>query len=283
LRIGKKIFDSFDENYETIPSNDKNFYAYEDPFDFFRRHIRKDAYLPMTQRGLRKAFAGGIIGIEFYLVMATSLRPLADEAQNVDEIAMLLSQQKLTRNPNQHSVKILRNLIKDPNPEIALYAAEGINSIENAFIEKIQKIRERIREGGKAKEKEYIQYYILGLLFLEFSKLLQDQKLIQRFYLKEAISALKSANNLRKTSKRILETAGDAYILLEQNEKALNIFTHLFSRDGKNRKLLMKLAECYYNKKDYLNVKTLASLAAKSSKESDDLSNLIIYQWILNT
>jgi tetratricopeptide (TPR) repeat protein len=260
-------------------------FSYQDPFDFYRKVEKTKIYIPVTQRGLRKAFSTGIAGIEFYIEMATSLRPLADEAQDIDEISRLLSQQKLTTNPNLHSVTILRNLIKDENPEIALYAAEGLNTIENTFIEKIQRIKEKIKDKNKQNEKnkkDYILHFILGLLYLEFARLLQGQHLIQAFYLKEGLSSLKIANHNKKNNKRILTTIGDCYMLLGKNKHAIRIFTYLFSRDKSNRNSLMKLAECYFNIGGYQNVITLASLAAKSAIELDEISNLIIYQWILN-
>jgi hypothetical protein len=318
-----KIFDSFKIAKEILQvtgyaeeNANYNIFTNSDPFDFYRKIERSERYMPVTQRGLRKAFTRGLIGIEFFIEMATSLRPLADEAQDIDEITRLLSQQKLTTNPNMHSVTILRNLIKDQNPEIALYAAEGLNTIENAFMEKIQRIKDRITElndqqngtettdkdngnnpdgngtgdgnGNKVKKKikekdKYILYYMLGMLYFEFAKLLHGQHLIQLFYLKEAIFCLKTANELKKNNKRILMKLGESFMLVGRSKTAIKIFTYLFSNNKTDRTLLMKLAECYYNTGDYQNVVTLANLAAKTSIELDEISNLIIYQWLLNT
>jgi hypothetical protein len=316
------IFDSFKIAKDILSASEPakgtgnyNIFSNNDPFDFYRKIKKSDGYIPVTQRGLRKAFTRGIAGIEFFIEMATSLRPLADEAQNIDEITRLLSQQKLTTNPNLHSVTILRNLIKDQNPEIALYAAEGLNTIENAFIEKIQRIKDRIKENNKSEnitettenndtdysgqndidkdngkkikqsikeKKKYILYYLLGLLYYKFAKLLHGQHLIQLFYLKEAISSLKAANEINQNNKRVLTKLGESYMLIGRNKTAIKIFTYLFSGNKKDRVLLMKLAECYYNTGDYQNVVTLANLAAKSAIELDEISNLIIYQWLLN-
>ena len=278
MTLRNKIFDAFTVAEELLPDAETNgdtgaynIFSYSNPFDFYRRIEKSDRYIPVTQRGLRKAFARGISGIEFFIEMATSLRPLADEAQDIDEITRLLSQQKLTTNPNLHSVTILRNLIKDENPEIALYAAEGLNTIENAFIEKIQRVKDRIKENDKQRNiknesidtnnisdmsekavkknkenkkniKDYILFYLLGLLYLEFARLLQGQHLIQLFYLKEAVSVLKKANENKKGNKRILTTLGDCYMLAGNNKTAIKIFTNLFSKYNNDRILLMKLA-----------------------------------------
>ncbi|MBN2403614.1 MAG: hypothetical protein JXN64_14650 [Spirochaetes bacterium] len=329
MNLRSKIFDSYAiaENILQIRAEkpdaaeqhaeNNNIFMHEDPFDFFRKNEQSDQYIPVTQRGLRMAFSKGLSGIEFYIEMATSLRPLADEAQDIDQITRLLSQQKLTNNPNPHSVSILRNLIKDPNPEIALYAAEGLNTIENAFIEKIQRIKNRIkgyenpdnipgngktdieniiiadgtgngvekqkeRKNNKKYAKKYFLYYLLGLIYFEFAGLLEGQHLIQLFYLKEAVSSLKTAHGLKRNNKRILTKLGESYMLMRYNKNAINIFTYLFSKNQKDRFLLLKLAECYYNTGDYQNVSTLANLASKNAIELDEISNLIIYQWLLN-
>ncbi len=283
MGIRENIFKAFDTEHTGLHSDssqtdNEEYYLHKDPFDFYRVDLDKKQYIPVTQRGLRKAFAEDIIGIEFYIVMATSLRPLADEAQDIDEITRLLSQQKLTTKPNLHSITILRNLIKDPNPEIALYAAEGLNTIENSFIEKIQKIKEKI---SKNHGEKFILHYILGLLYLEFAKLLEGQNLIQVFYLQEALSTLKIADELNKNNKRILRALGETYILLKMNKTAIQIFTFLFS-EQKATEYMMKLAECYFNIYDYKSVMTLASLAGRYELELDENSQLIIYQWMLN-
>ena len=319
--IRKKIFDSFSISNEILQSSgtvteqsdtaftNTNIFSHTDPFDFYRQEQKTEQYVPVTQRGLRKAFERGLSDIEFYIEMATSLRPLADDAQDIDEITRLLSQQKLTTNPNLHSVTILRNLIKSQNPEIALYAAEGLNSIENTFIEKIQRIKDRIKnietqkdiqEGIKKTDKQidtgnaikrnkikittrkYVLHFLLGLLYLEFSKLLHGQHLIQKFYLNEAIASIKSANAFKPDNRRILTILGECYILTGKNNTAIEIFTNLFTKYNRDRSLLMKLAECYYNREDYDNVLILAQLASKTGMELDEISNLIIYQWLLN-
>ena len=162
----KNLFNSF-ESIEPLPKlldnsfEKRNYFSFEDPFDFYRTKEKKKAYLPLTQIGLRKAFSKGLIGIEHFISMAASLRPLIDEAQDINEITRLFSQQKLSARPSQHSAKILKNMIKDQNIDIALYAAEGLNSIENSYIEKIQKIKEKIYE---KKGERFILNYIIGRL-----------------------------------------------------------------------------------------------------------------------
>ncbi len=284
MKIKEKIFQAFMvdsiEDSDSSGSDDDKFYTHEDPFDFYRVEITKKQYIPITQRGLRKAFSEGIIGIEFFIVMAASLRPLVDEAQDIDEITRLLSQQKLSLRPNLHSVNILRNMIKDPSPEIALYAAEGLNTIENSYIEKIQNTKEKI---SKKQGKDYVLYYLLGKLYLEFAKLLEGQNLIQKFYFNEALTSLKKANLINTSSKRILGALADVALRLGSYFIAINIFSYLFTEsEGKDMESLQKMAECYYNLGDYDNIRKIADTALQSQEKLDENFELILYQWQLN-
>ncbi|MDY6967240.1 MAG: hypothetical protein SVR08_01105 [Spirochaetota bacterium] len=278
MNISKKIFDAFEKNDHLNESEEKNFYSSSDPFDFYRKTVDPEQYIPKTQRGLRKAFFEDLIGIEFFIEMATSLRPLVDEAQDVDEITRLFSQQKLSSRPNSNSVRILKNMIKDPNAEIALYAAEGLNTIENSFICKIQRIKDKT---SKKKGKLYILYYILGLLYLKFSKLLEGQPLIQQFYLNESLNYLKQAHSLlKKNNKRILYTMGETYILLKKYNTAIKIFSFLSSKDENDLVALFKLAECYYYLRDFDKLIEYINQISKS-QDIYTISEPIIYQWIL--
>ncbi len=268
--------DDIDQDIPEIAED--NFYSYADPFDFYRKALDPDQYLPMTQRGLRKSFTENIIGIEFFLEMATSLRPLVDEARDIDEITRMFSQQKLASRSNPHSVAILREMIQDPNPEIALYAAEGLNSIENSYIEKILMLKEKIEA---AKKPDYLLYFQLGKLFLQFATLLEGQDLILNFYINEAIVCLVKAYKLKSKSYVIIKTLGKAYLMLKKYKAAANIFNKLFQLKEDDIDNLFKLAECYYNLGKYDDVKYLSFVINRVAKNLDNLSEMIVYQWML--
>lgn len=280
----KIIFSAFEkiEDWEEGPAStamdESRFYSDENPFDFFRKAGDDKQYIPKTQTGLRKAFAEGITGIEYFLVMATSLRPFIDEAQDIDEITRLFSQQKLASRPNLHSVKIFRNMIKDPNPEIALYAAEGLNAIENNFINKIQRIKKKLAEG---KGKAYILNYLLGKLYLEFSRLLVGQDLIMDFYLKEAFHFIKESYLENKNCRRTKKILGEVLLCLKEYEKAISVFANLFSLNRYDIDSLFLMAECYYDLKNYLKVFEICKFISGITQGFDEQKESAVYQWIL--
>ncbi len=277
----EKIFGAF-RTGEEVPGDDKasgeSLFSHDDPFDFYRRAEKKETYMPKTQRGLRKAFSEGLIGIEFYIEMATSLRPLVDEAQDLDEVTRLFSQQKLSLRPTPHSVKILRNMIKDPNPEIALYAAEGLNTIENSYIQKIQNLKEKLAHGKGVEE---VLLYNLGILYLRFVRLLEGQALIRNFYLQESLDYFEKANRLNSGNPRILRPIGEVYMLLGEYNKALRIFRYLFTEDGSDRESLMMIAECYFYSGEYEKIKDLFDRHGEMLEGMDESTEMMVYQWIV--
>jgi len=268
----------FDYDSSKANQDTSKLFSFEDPFDFFRHDVVENPYIIKTQHKLRKAFSEGLLGIEHYLMAATSLRPLIDEAQDLDEITRLFSQQKLAMRPNPHSVKILRTMIKDPNPEIALYAAEGLNTIENSFLTKIEKVKKKLSSSNK---NHFIYYYLLGCLYTQFATLLESQKLIQKFYIKQAIDNLKKAYAERPKNRRIKIALADSYLLNENFEYALSLYAFCFSIHYKPVYCLLKMAECHYNLKNHDRIKTIAAIISQYDVSDIEYAEVLIYQWIL--
>ncbi len=268
----------FDYTISKENTDTTTLFSFENPFDFFRHDVIENPYIVKTQHKLRKAFSEGLLGIEHYLMAATSLRPLIDEAQDLDEITRLFSQQKLAMRPNPHSVKILRNMIKDPNPEIALYAAEGLNTIENAFLTKIEKVKKKLE---KATTNIFIYHYLLGCLYTQFASLLESQRLIQKFYITQAIENLTKAHTLKPKSKRIKIALAESYLLNENFEYALSLYAYCYSIRYKPVYCLLKMTQCHYNLKNYDRIKTIASIIAQYDVSDIEYAEVLIYQWIL--
>ncbi len=281
--IKSKIFNSFDR-IELAPIEEEqsksvnDLYFFKDPFDFYRVADKADIYIPKTQKGLRMAFISGTIGIEFFLQMATSLRPLADEAQDIDEITRLFSQQKLSQSPTPHSVKILINMIQDPNPEIALYAAEGLSVIENSFIQKIQRLKERISSG---KGSIFINHYSLGILYLRFSRLLDWQPLIKKFYLKEALANLEKAFHEEKNHYKTMMAVGEIFILINRHSTALEVFKNILSVRPDDYSCLMRIAESYYFLGLYDKIEETFNTMIRVHPDLDKNDEIIVYQWLI--
>ncbi len=280
----ERIFGAF----EPVPDNgrgaaggmpaDAEIFSDEDPFDFFRKPAVRDRYLPKTQAGLRKAFSEGLVGIEYFLQMATSLRPLSDEAQDVNEITRLFSQQKLASRPDAGSVRILRGMIKDPDPEIALYAAEGLNTIENTFINRIQRVRKRLE---KPEGRRYIRNFLLGCLYLEFAGIMEGQELIRQFYLHEAERHIMDAHAEKPGNYRVETVRGGILLGLGRFDEAIDVLDAVFKNRPHDIRPLFMMVECCYYKHDYTRVFELCREISRMRVELSEDIESIVYQWIL--
>lgn len=272
--------DDFIESRKDIDSKEirLQLFTYDNPFDFFRHEISENPYIVKTQHKLRKAFSEGLLGIEHYLMAATSLRPLIEEAQDLDEITRLFSQQKLAMRPSPHSETILRSMIKDPNQEIALYAAEGLNTIENSFLTKIDRVKKKLL---KANKHIFIYYYLLGCCYTAFAHILESQQLIKNFYINQAIDNLIIAYRLKPMNKRIKLALAEGYLLNGNYEQSLSLFAFLYSIGFKSSYVLLKMAECHYYLKNYDSVKTILSILSQHDISGIEYAEVLIYQWIL--
>ena len=122
---------------------------------------------------------------------------------------------------------------------------------------------------------------MLGKIFLEFSHLLEGQELIQDFYLKEAFNAVKLSYSQNKDSDITKMAMGEIFTGLKEYEKAISIFSSILSDKKTDVQLLLKMAECYYNLKDYSRVLYLCNLIAGSKEKITETDELILYQWVL--
>ncbi len=132
-----------------------------DPFDFFRVSRAALSYAPRTQHGLRLAFQEDLIPIEYYLLKATSVQPLIEVVLDIDDLVNSFALEKLIENPSAVSMRIMRQLLKNRDPEIAMYAAEGLNAVESKFVESIQFL---LAEFKAKRSRELIEYLLVSRL-----------------------------------------------------------------------------------------------------------------------
>lgn len=96
------------------------------PFDYFRRTDRH--FIPKTSNAALKAVDAQVLPPESYIYAATSVRPLDEEPYDIEEVERVLGRENLDIESNLLLFGILQQLLKRPEQEIALFAAEGIKS-----------------------------------------------------------------------------------------------------------------------------------------------------------
>ncbi len=149
-------------------------------FDYIRNSEKY--FKPKTPRAAIKAVEAGILPPEAYIYKSTSIEPIADNPENLEELERILGQKNRDLETNILLKSILDKLIKHPDKEVALFAAESLNAIENDY----NKAVENLKEGEDRKRAE---------LYIELAELNKDVNDLRIFYLGESF---RSYINLQK-------------------------------------------------------------------------------------
>jgi hypothetical protein len=139
-------------------------------------------FQPKTPFSAFRAAEEGLLPPEAYIYKATSIEPIAENPGNLEEIERILGQKERDFQTNMLLIDILSRLIKNPDKEIALFAAESINAIENDYNRTIENLNP---DEYKKKARIYSE-------MAELNKAVPDLK---NFYLREAFT------NYRKLEK----------------------------------------------------------------------------------
>ncbi len=160
-----------------------------DGFDYLK--TANEYYNPRTPSSALKAVRSGLLPVHAYVYKAGSVKPLNESPYDLDEIERVLSREDNDIHTYLQLRSIFTELLEDPDPEIALYAAESINIIENRYNREIEAIKEQ-PEAERDNRR-------LGQLYFDLAQFNDDKKAIRSFYLREAFSSM-----------REVDAAGDA-------------------------------------------------------------------------
>ena len=114
--------------------------------DFNYLKTMTEGFIPKTPQTALKAIEEGKVPIEAFVHIATSVKPILEKPYNMDEIERILGRGNLPVETYILLKRIFNELVKSPDQEVALAAAEGINEIENIFNSRIEKLKEKMEE-----------------------------------------------------------------------------------------------------------------------------------------
>ncbi len=231
-------------------------------FDYI---INRGAYfLPKTPFAALKAAEKGLLPVDALSYMASSVEAIADNPENLEEIERMLGQKNRDLDTNILLVDILNILIKNKDKEVALFAAESLNAIENDYNRAVEALEED-------------QYREKASLYTEMSVLNKSVSDLKNFYLREAFTNYRSLVQLhtitsedRLSMSRILMDLG----LLTQ---AKNIITDngLNSPDA-----LFILADIVFRQRDYQELFSIIKSLDEHRSLLDTEQRIIVDFWM---
>lgn len=240
-------------------------------FDYFRRNERH--YRPKTSRTALKALEARVLPTEAYIYSATSVQPVDEEPYDVNEIERVLGRDDLDIESNLLLVRILKHLLQDPEQEVALFAAEGMNLIEDRYAKRIEAVKRELadrEDTEKARE--------LARLYAELSRLYPTASTLRGFYLHEAYNWLTS---LRKATSfgpddaaRLLRVLIDLG-LYDQAASELEGY-----RTEEDKRFLLFEAEIEFQRRHYSRVVEVCRSLESLDSELDDTEWTLIEHWL---
>lgn len=236
-------------------------------FDIFRRP--RDGYLPPTAGSALRAFAAGLAPKEIFIYRATSAKPLDEEPVDLEAIERILSRPDLDVETNILLMQLFQRLVKNHDSEVALFAAESINTIENRYNQNIEKLKKSSlprREGQLAR------------LYYELSRLHGESLSLKNFYLREAFSylnALQKSEGLEREELALL-----VHVLLDLNlEDHAEHSLHKFTQE-EDPFFFMLQAQIHFKRRDFIRVLQVCTELSQFLDQLDEAGRLVLATWL---
>lgn len=241
-----------------------------DEYEIFRG--REHLFNPKTPIAALKAYESGFIPISAFINKSNSTKPLDEEPFDIEAIERLLARENLGLKSNLMLMGIFEKLIFHRDQEIALFAAESINIIENRYNKKIQEIKEK--EGEPDSE----DLSRLGILFYELAILNDKRAAIKDFYLKESLNQFTGLTAKRDLTDRELNFYIRLLIELRLTEEASELLKHNKYNDKKL--ILLLRAETEFSLKEYKKVREICTSLTEMIEELTEREFVMISYWL---
>ena len=237
-------------------------------FDYF--HRSPEAYRPATANAAMRAAEVRLLPLEACVYLGTSLKPLDEEPVDLEAIERVLSRPNLDLDTNLLLIRILTKLLRNPDAEVALFAAESINVIETRYTKRIETLKAALKQRTDAEAMRRLarEYYELAQI---------HPGSIRNFYLREAFGYIKNLNKLKRLGKRDVVLMVRILLALGLTGQAERIIAQLPDRqDTAYLRLEMEVA---FKRKDLTAIQQLADRLQARSGELDEQSRDFIAYW----
>jgi hypothetical protein len=237
-------------------------------FDYFRRS--PEAYRPWTAHAAMRAAEANLLPLEACVYLGTSIKPLNEEPIDLDDIEHILSRPHLDLETNLLLIRILTKLLRNPDAEVALFAAESINVIENRYTKRIEALKGKLKEEASAD--------VLRSLAQQYYELAQMHPgTIRNFYLREAFGYIKKLNKLKRLGRQDVVLLVRLLLTLGLTDQAKRIIDQLTDREDPSYLLLE--AEIAFKRKDITSVQKLCDRLKTQPRHLDEDSQAFLSYW----
>lgn len=242
-----------------------------DDYEYFRN--RREGFQPKTPIAALKAYQAGFLPISVFIYKSGSTKPLDETPYDIEEIERLLARENLGLETNIVLIGIFEDLIFSEDQEIALFAAESINIIENRYNKKIEELKQTV------KSEESIEVFSkLGRLFFELAMLNKERDSIKKFFLHESYQYFSDIRKKRKLLSAELNTMVRLLIELKLYSNAAEVIEEEKSEDSTD--CLFLKAEVYFAMGKYRETRKICSQIQNLSNTLISKEQMIVDYWL---
>ena len=240
-------------------------------FDFFRS--RRPGYLPRTPAAALKAVGTGTVPVEQFVYASASAKPLDEEPFDLEEIQRVLARLDLNLQSSVLLKSVLEKLVGNKDQEVALFGAEGINSLESRALTRIEKLRtEMKRRPGEDVRRRLAREYF------EMAELQAGSESVRAFYLREAYASLCGEEGELVPSRADLPLAIDILVarrLLDEADLLLGS-----ASDTEDVELQLMAARVAFHARDFVAVADICrALAARGADVGEEEKRVMSF-WV---
>ncbi len=242
-----------------------------DEYEYFRN--RKDRFSPKTPTAALKAYQAGFLPISVFTCKSGSTKPLDEKPYDIEEIERLLSRENLGLETNIVLIEIFEDLIFSKDQEIALFAAESINIIENRYNKKIEELKQNKeqRESSEVSSK-------LGRLFFELAILNRERRSIKKFFLRESYQYFSDIRSNRKLLAEELNTLIRILLELKLYMNAADIIER--EKSEESVEYLFLKAEIWFAMGNYTETRDICRRIQDFPEALTDKEQMTIDYWL---
>ena len=229
---------------------------------------------PKTPAAASIAVESNLAPIEALVYAAGNIGPVSEEPLDYDAIERVLAGEDLGIDTNLFLLDIFKKLIKHEDPEIALFAAESINAIENRYNKKIENLQELL---SQIVDTESLRN--LAQLLYELALINQSSITIKKFYLKEAYICYRNLENEDDLTPEDLLRAVRILMELKLFEHARKVVKNQNPRRS-NIDLLILEAEINFAEGNISKVFPIMAELSLMTERLDEVSLGLLSHWL---
>jgi hypothetical protein len=230
----------------------------------------------------------GMLGIVFQIFVVRKIKPIksiirekaktdTDEESEAEDF--LFESENISDLMSVHVKKIRYDYVPENNRVFTYnyYSGTRYGELRNEFQEKIRKMENE--HAGDPENRDKLTKYALSLV--EYAAAIETETAAKRRCLVRAEDCFKELLKENADDINILSGLMETRFLLHEFKDCIKICRKIIEKDHVNEQAVMRLAECYYYKRNYKSIIDLAKNTKALVKKPEDLQ-FFTEMWTVN-